>query len=105
MVKVKISQGGSTQKSIKIDGGLWDELDYWIDTHEAKSLGFNSKADFATQAIREMLERYTVDKKAFEKFLRIYQKHSKYLKSKRKVNNASDFAGFVEKMLKHELRL
>ena len=49
--------GESSQKNIKIDGILWDELVRWLQTPQAKKLGFHSKAQFATQAIRELLER------------------------------------------------
>lgn len=49
--------GESSQKPIKIDGILWDELDRWLKTQDAKKLGFHSKAQFVTQAVRELLEQ------------------------------------------------
>lgn len=51
--------GESSQKTIKLDSMLWDELDNWLKTPKAKKLGFHSKAQFATQAVRELLEQYT----------------------------------------------
>ena len=47
----------SSQKTIKIDQNLWDELDIWLDSDEAKRLGYHSKAQFATEAIREHLQK------------------------------------------------
>jgi len=58
--------GESSQKAIKLDGVLWDELDRWLQTPKAKKLGFHSKAQFATQAIRELLEDYTVSNRKTE---------------------------------------
>ena len=49
--------GESSQKPIKIDGVLWEELDNWLKTKQAKKSGFHSKAQFATEAIREHLEQ------------------------------------------------
>ena len=48
----------SSQKPIKIDQNLWDILDGWIESQGAKNLGYHSKAQFATEAIRELLLRY-----------------------------------------------
>lgn len=36
---------------------LWDELDKWLQTPQAQKLGFHSKAQFATEAVREHLEQ------------------------------------------------
>ncbi len=49
--------GESSQTVIKIDGILWDELDRWLQTTNAKKLGYHSKAQFATEAVRELLEQ------------------------------------------------
>lgn len=49
--------GESSQKPIKIDGVLWDEVNKWLNSPQAKKLGYHSKAQFATEAIREHLEQ------------------------------------------------
>lgn len=49
--------GESTQKVVKLDDTLWVELDKWLGTQDAKKLGYHSKAQFATQAIRELLKK------------------------------------------------
>jgi len=46
----------SSQKAIKIDGNLWNELNKWLNTSQAKQRGFHSKAQFATEAIRDKME-------------------------------------------------
>lgn len=91
-------KGLSSQKSIKIDGDLWDELDHWIKKPKAQKLGFHSKADFATQAVREMLEKYSMENKAYEKFLRTYNKHSSFLRHN-KIEDPISFANYVDKIL------
>ncbi len=48
----------STQKTVTLDVGLWYELGHWLDTDEAKQLGFHSKAQFVTEAVRELLLKY-----------------------------------------------
>jgi len=67
--------GESSQKPIKVDQNLWKELDSWIKSKQAKKLGYHSKADFATQAIRELLEKYTtgrnIEKEIFYKLERL----------------------------------
>ena len=52
----------STQKTIKIDNGLWNELDIWLKTYGSKRLGYHSKAQFATEAIRKLLVKVEYDK-------------------------------------------
>jgi len=47
----------SSQKPVKIDGILWDDLDKWLKTPEAKNFGYHSKAQFTTEAVRELLEK------------------------------------------------
>lgn len=37
---------------------MWDELNDWLLTPQAQKLGFHSKAQFATQAVKELLEQY-----------------------------------------------
>ncbi len=48
----------STQKTIGIDETLWDILDAWLKTDAAKSKGFHSKAQFTTEAVRELLDQH-----------------------------------------------
>lgn len=91
-------KGLSSQKSIKIDGGLWDELDRWIKKPKAKKHGFHSKADFATQAVREMLEKYSMEKKVYENFLQTYNKHSIFLRNK-KIKDRISFVNYIDKLL------
>jgi len=49
----------STQKTITIDQELWSELESWLSSKQAKKLGYHSKAQFATEAVRNLLEKYT----------------------------------------------
>ena len=48
--------GRSTQKVVKVDEGLWDELDKWLKTEQARKLGYHSKAQVATETIRNFLK-------------------------------------------------
>lgn len=91
-------KGISSQKTVKIDGNLWDELDLLIKRPEIQNLGFHSKADFATQAVREMLEKYSVEKKACDKFMRMYRRHRGFLQDK-KIENPSDFVDYIDRRL------
>jgi len=45
--------------AVKIDTNLWNELERWLGTGQAKKLGFHSKAQFVTQAVRELLDKYS----------------------------------------------
>ena len=45
----------STQKTVAIDQQLWHDLDEWLQTEEAKKLGYHSKARFANEAISNLL--------------------------------------------------
>lgn len=92
------AKGQSSQKTVKIDGDLWDELDLWIKKPEMQKLGFHSKADFATQAVREMLEKYSVEKRACDKFLRMYRRHRGFLQDKQ-IEDPSDFVDYIDKRL------
>ena len=80
MVKKNIPK--STQKTVTIDQGLWDELDSWISSNQAKKLGFHSKAQFATEAVREKLERYTegrnVEKEILDRIDNLRMELAKY---------------------------
>lgn len=46
----------NTQPAVKIDGGLNIELDFWLKTENAASLGFHSKSDFVTEAVRRHMQ-------------------------------------------------
>jgi hypothetical protein len=59
-------EGESSQKAIKIDSKLRDELEEWLETDEAKQLGFNSMARFSTIAISEKLKK--IKQKRIEHF-------------------------------------
>ena len=48
-------KNGPGQKPIKIDANLWQALDDWLKTDDAEAMGYHSKAQFATEAIREYL--------------------------------------------------
>ena len=58
MVK-KTATPRSTQKTLTIDQELWSELESWLSSKQAKKLGYHSKAQFTTEAVRNLLERYT----------------------------------------------
>lgn len=45
-----------SQPAVKIDGGLSMELDEWLKTDNAASLGFHSKSDFVTEAVRKFMQ-------------------------------------------------
>jgi len=97
--------GQSSQKSVKIDSVLWDELDRWLESPQAEKLGFHSKAQFVTQAVREMLDTYaireiTVSTKVYNKFHRLFQKDKKELSKK----GITSFSGYVTHMLEEKMQ-
>ena len=57
MVKKKVPK--STQKTATIDQELWNQLESWLSSKQAKKLGYHSKAQFCTEAVRNLLEKYT----------------------------------------------
>ena len=61
-----MGDGESSQKNIKIDSDIKNELEKWLETDEAKELGFNSMARFATLAISKELK--SLKQKRFEHF-------------------------------------
>ena len=63
---------GPGQKPIKINADLWTELNKWLKTDNAKKIGYYSKAQFATEAIRGLLI-----KRQFELYLQnsVYSKN------------------------------
>jgi len=70
----------------------------WVEKPEAQKLGFHSKADFATQAIREMLEKYSLERKACDKFLKMFRRYRGYLLD-RDINNPSTFVDYLDKRM------
>jgi len=53
-----------SQSKINIDSGLRDELVRWLDTSASKKLGYHSQAQFATEAVRKLLQEVTAPAKA-----------------------------------------
>ena len=51
---------GPGQKPIKVNADLWAELDGWLKTRDAKKMGYYSKAQFTTEAVRLLLDQYRV---------------------------------------------
>ena len=51
-----------TQSKINIEPGLKEDLVKWLESDEAKRLGFHSQAQFATEAIRTLLQKMTASK-------------------------------------------
>jgi len=54
------------QNVVRIDSDLFNELEDFLETPEAKEAGFHSKAPFLNDAVRKALEKYK--KKRFEHF-------------------------------------
>lgn len=54
------------QAVVRIDLELYEELEKWLETKDAKKEGFHSRAPFVNVAVRELLEKYK--KKRFEHF-------------------------------------
>ena len=52
----------STQKTVTIDQELWSALADWLESEKAKRLGYHSKAQFCTEAVRELLEYHRQNK-------------------------------------------
>ena len=49
----------SIQGTVRIDPKLHDFVSEWLKTDHAKSLGFHSKAHLVTQAVRDLVYKYT----------------------------------------------
>lgn len=53
-----------SQRQVKIDFGIWQELDKWLNSDEGKSQGYHSKAQFCTEAVNRLLiEKRTTNMK------------------------------------------
>ena len=59
----------STQKTVTIDQELWTALADWLESEKAKKLGYHSKAQFCTEAVRELLEYHSQNKPSEQKIL------------------------------------
>jgi len=59
----------STQKTVTIDQELWSALADWLETEKAKKLGYHSKAQFCTEAVRELLEYRSKNRPTEQKIL------------------------------------
>jgi len=102
----KILKTGITasQKPIKVDAMLWAELDRWLNTKQARKAGFHSKAQFATEAIRDKLEQFQprikISESEYEKF------HDVFLKSKDNLamKGVNSFSGYVTYMLEEMMQ-
>jgi len=92
--------GGPSQKSIKVDSNLWEELDHWLNTDAAKSYGFHSKAQFVTEAVRSLLQKYRSDTQVYEKFSNVYEKNKENI-AKKGINS---FSGYVTYMLEEMMK-
>jgi len=44
-----------SQRQVKIDYGIWKELDKWLNSDDGKSQGYHSKAQFCTEAVNKLL--------------------------------------------------
>ncbi len=96
----------ASQKPIKVDAKLWAELDRWLNTEQAKKVGFHSKAQFATEAIREKLEQFqpriSISESNFDEFQRVYENNKKDL-SKKGIKNFSDYVTYMlEEMMQKD---
>jgi len=67
-----VSKG--SQSKVNIDGGLNDTLSKWLETSEAIKLGYHSKAQFVTEAVREYLTNL---QRTEEKFMHLYWPNEK----------------------------
>jgi len=59
----------STQKTVTIDQELWYALDEWLKSKKAKKMGYHSKAQFCTEAVRELLDYHSMNKPSEQKIL------------------------------------
>jgi len=51
-----------SQSKINVDAGLKEDLAKWLESDEAKKLGYHSQAQFATEAIRLLLQKVRAPK-------------------------------------------
>lgn len=53
-----MSEKKSRQKTVRIPRKMVEAVERFLDTEEAKEMGFDSKADVVTAAVRELLIKY-----------------------------------------------
>ena len=97
---------GPGQKPIKINTNLWTELDRWLRTDSAKKLGYYSKAQFATEAVRELLNKHKktefgMPEELVEHLRKNYKQTSK---TSRKEMGVSSFEEYVNYCLEIGIR-
>jgi len=54
----RMSGKKSRQKTVRIPRKMVEAVERFLDTEEAKEMGFDSKADVVTAAVRELLIKY-----------------------------------------------
>ena len=59
-VPYMVPQKTDVQSKININAGLKDELVKWLKTDEARKLGYQSQAQFATEAVRRLLQQVSI---------------------------------------------
>jgi len=68
------------QKTVKIDANLMKRLDKFMKTKWAKDEGYHSKAQFATEAIRDKLPEFEMSailQKVYDNFIYNIKDHKK----------------------------
>lgn len=95
----------SSQKTIKIDSKLWDELDTWLKMDDAQEMGYHSKAQFTTEAVRLLLDKYRLrdirlSDEALAQLTKDYQHEIKKGQIKKKVS----FEEYVYKRIEMGIR-
>jgi len=56
---MSVMKGESSQIGVKLDAGLHEKLVEFIGSSKARGMGYHSKAQFVTEAVRELLESKT----------------------------------------------
>ena len=85
----------STQKTIGINIPLWDALNAWLETGEAKKRGFHSKAQFANFAIGDYLAQYKDH--VYTNVEMIKQLHESYVKLAQRFDTQLEFVDKLER--------
>ena len=83
------------QKTLGIDQPLWDSLERWLTTDEAKNRGFHSKAQFANFAIGDYLTQYKDH--VYTNIEMIKQLHESYIKLAQRFDTQLSFVDKLEK--------
>jgi len=86
----------STQKTVTIDQVLWYALDEWLKSSKAKKMGYHSKAQFCTEAVRELFEQHSKNKLTEQRILEeLGMLH-------REINSLSSQTSAIEQDLKRQ---